>query len=248
MSNKIFLGAVMIVLIMAAYVIYQNYSDEDAIPISTNGVSFICEDNTDFIADFTIDMSEVSIIIRGELDRTLYNVGDSEVPYRFTDNLMVYTFVGEEAIVTDVASEESFVCRQPSDSNNAPYNFGDTGENGGQEADRSAIGDENILGVWRSLDDRRFNREFRADGSFVDIYEGDNDTLGIWRIYNGNELGEDLDFEPDNDAIYLMLTDDITPELVMHFRINKLTPEEMELTYMERGNILRFTYVGPNTQ
>lgn len=249
MSNKIFLGVVVIVLIIAGYVIYTNYSDNEPLPLSGDGVSFICDAGPSFIADFAVDMSSVSIVVAGVVERTLQNTGDDLTPYRFSDSLFTYTFAGESATVTDHTSNTSTVCRQPFDPNNAPYNFGDAGEGGGSEQNNPAAAvNENILGMWRSLDDQRFNREFRADGTFLDIYEGASDTVGVWRAYNGRNLPEPVDFEPENNAVYLILTDDITPELVMYFLVAKLTPEEMELVYMDRGGVLRFTYVGPAEQ
>lgn len=247
MSNKIFLGAVIIVIIAAGYIIYTNRAVEEVTPVFGDGVSFICEDGSNFIANFSADMNSVSVVEAGEVRLTLQNTSDNAIPYRFADNSHTYTFIGEEVVVKEESSGRTFVCRQPFDPNNAPHNFGDVSEDKEEvETDATLAVSQNILGTWRSLDDQRFNREFRADGTFTDSYEGDRDTRGVWRVYTGDTLPkESLTFEPANDETYLMLTDDITPELVMHFRLDKLTSEELEMTYMEGNGILRFVFVNP---
>ena len=57
MSNKIFVGILLVVLIIAGYVIYNNSKDEER--VNGTGVSFMCQDGTAFIAEFSADMDAV---------------------------------------------------------------------------------------------------------------------------------------------------------------------------------------------
>src|SRR5690606_14802350 len=121
-----------------------------------------------FVAAFSADMQEVEIEVAGTVERVLPNTGDELVPYRFGDTTRIYTFVGEEAVVADIASNTSVVCTQPIDQNNAPHNFGDSGESGEDIPDLVDTIEGNIIGSWQSTDDAKFIREFKVGGIILD--------------------------------------------------------------------------------
>lgn len=233
----------LVVLTIAAYVAYNNYLDtEETAPLTTNGISFICEDGRHFVAEFNPDFSQVNVVVDGVVEHSLSRSVDSEL-YRYADNDYVYLFVGEEAEVTGVASGNTTICSQPFDPNNAPHNFGDRGEGAGIQQDALAAVIANIVGKWQSVDDENFIREFQAGGVAVDSYEGMATEEGTWEVFDTNS-GVETDFPQEENAVYIRMTMGGGTEGPLHFKLTKLTPEDLELIYMERGGVLRFSYVG----
>ncbi len=242
MSNKIFLGMLALIVILGGYVIYTNNNSNGVEEKMGNQVSFNCAEGDSFIAEFSFDMTKLNVVIGGEVKYTLNNTGDESVPYRFGDSERQYTFAGEEVTVSDINSGTDTVCTQPLDSNNAPYNFGDEGEGDGSQQDLSTTVGENILGVWKSVDDQKFTRTFQSDGTFIDSYEGRADTKGDWIVFMDNS-GLVTNFALEPNTVYLRLLVDSPTNETLHFKVSKVTPEELELIYMERGGTLLFTAV-----
>lgn len=242
MSNKIFAGIIVVVLIIAGYVLYKNYSDKNDAGEGGNSVVFRCENGTGFTARFSEDMETVDILVANKVERSLPNIGDERVSYRFGDESRVYTFVGEEVVVADLASETSIVCTQPFDNLNAPYNFGDTGEGAGENNDQAAAARENIIGSWQSTDDAKFIREFATGGVIIDHYEGVDNTSGTWSAFT-SEANIETPFPQDAGAVYFEVVMNDFPEEVLYFELAKLTPEELELFFLGRGGVLAFTRV-----
>jgi len=245
MQNKFLLTTVLaIVVITCGYVIYTNFTNQgnqNTLPIKTE-VSFICEGGPSFIASFTADMNSLDIIENGTITRSL-KINDIETNImNFADQEMRYEFSGEQVRVSNLQSHDSYLCNQPFDPNNTPFNFGDN-EFADDSAALISITSNNLEGLWHSLDDNRSFREFRSDGSFIDSYEGTGDSRGIWRVFTKDNAPDHINFQPEANAVYLLLTDDITPELVLTFKIIKLDSNELELTYLDRGGILRYELI-----
>lgn len=247
MSNKIFLGIILAVFIIAGYVIYANYTEKKAYESSGQGVSFSCENGTGFLAEFDAGMTNVDIVVGGNLEKSFPNIGDELVPYRFGDEFKIYTFVGEEVVVADLVSGVSVVCKQPFDQNNAPYNFGDSGEGAGADNDGAAAVMTSIIGNWQSTDDAKFTREFRDGGVIVDRYEATEDTEGTWSVFT-SESGIETPFTQTVGAVYFRVVMDDFPEEILYFELAKLTPEELELFFLGRGGVLAFTRVSAISQ
>lgn len=110
----------------------------------------------------------------------------------------------------------------------------------GRELGTAPAVQENIIGIWRSTQDPKFVREFKADGSAVDSYEGSADVKGTWRVFSAQDP-IDVKFLLEPDAAYIQITDDSSG--LLHFKVGKLTPEELELVYMDRGGVLLFERV-----
>ena len=237
MSNKLLAVTLLILLSVIAIVIY-NKSKEEAVRVADISVSFICENDQHFTADFDINLETLRVIENGELTRELQRSNTTSTS--FADHNFEYTFAGEGVEVLNKSTGERFRCHQPFDPNNAPYNFGDLGEGAGEEQDAVAAVEENIIGLWVSLDDEKFTREFKADGTVIDSYEGEAATSSPWTIFT-SESGLATEFPQSPDIIYLQIIDGDTPEDTLYFSLSKLTPEELELIYMNRGGVLRFT-------
>lgn len=109
----------------------------------------------------------------------------------------------------------------------------------GLEQDLAPIVREGIIGRWKSLDDAKFTREFKADGTLVDSYEGGDDLGGTWTVFS-DQSPEDVAFPIESLTAYVQMAADGD---LFNFKVIKLTPEELELIYMDRGGVLRFQRV-----
>ena len=233
----------LIILSVASYVVYNNYlNEEEEPPLSVEGISFICEDNNHFIAEFNEDFSRLNVVVDGVAVRSLLRVESDNARFEYEDQTYNYLFAGEEVRVTNKSAGNATTCSQPFDPNNAPNNFGDLGEGGGDTPDLAVAVTENIVGVWQSSDDESFTREFRSGGIAIDAYEGSTATEGTWLAFT-NASNVETPFTQEPDTIYLEMRIGGGQDEVLYFRVVKLTSEELELTYIDRGNILRFVFV-----
>ena len=101
---------------------------------------------------------------------------------------------------------------------------------------------ESIVGKWQSVDDEKFTREFKADGTAVDRYDNESASSGTWKVFTKEDPAEVL-FPIADDAVYIQMTMQGTQADKLNFKLAKLTPEELELVYMDRGGVLRFRRV-----
>jgi hypothetical protein len=88
---------------------------------------------------------------------------------------------------------------------------------------------EEILGEWRSKDDKKSVVVFNEDGAFKSVYDEEELSSGSWRIEE--ERGEfDVSF-------YLYQEVD---EEVYEYEIASIDEENLSLIYLDRGNILEY--------
>ena len=100
-----------------------------------------------------------------------------------------------------------------------------------------------IVGMWQSIEDPRFVREFKADGSGTDSYDGVKDAAGTWMVYTSADAPPSVSFQVDPNAVYVEMTIGGTEPDVLDFRVNAISDTALELTYMARGNTLSFTRI-----
>lgn len=223
---------IFLVIVGVSYLGTSNTPKQAAPMTATTSVSltaaFSCEDKTAFTAQFMSDDS-LNILINNAIARKLpLSAGTGKV---YEDATYKYAFAGEQAYVETKATGKMTNCSQPG----TPVNFGDAGEGGGTNENMIAIVSDGIIGKWQSVDDASFTREFRSGAVVVDTYATSSGTRGTWKLFTKKQP-LDVSFPIQADAIYLQMQ--LGDKL--NFRINKVTPEELELTYMERGNTLRF--------
>lgn len=237
MSNKLLAATLLILLVVIAVVLYNKSSEEEEPVMADVALSFICQNEQHFVAEFDINFETLAVVENGEVTRELQRSNTTTMS--FADNNFEYTFAGEGVRVLNKSTSEEALCNQPFDPNNAPYNFGDLGEGEGQEQDATEAVNENIVGKWVSLDDEKFTREFRSDGTAIDSYEDEEVSEGEWLVFT-YESGIATEFPQDPESTYIQIKD-ADPQGVLYFSLAKLTPEELELIYMDRGNVLRFS-------
>ncbi len=247
--QKIIIGVLLVLLAGAGWMLFGRGSDaalqEDAAAkraaqneATALSASMNCADGSHFVAEFPADDS-LNILIDGNLVRKMPRVpGDGQ---RFEDSDYLYVFAGEEAQVTTKATQAITTCTQPFDANNAPMNFGDAGEGGGVKPDVSMIVGESIIGKWVSVDDAKFTREFKVGNVVTDLYDGKDATDGTSLVFTKDTAPNGLTVPLEENAAYMQLVMKGTPAETLNFKVGKLTPEELELVYLERGGVLRFT-------
>ena len=91
----------------------------------------------------------------------------------------------------------------------------------------------NIPGVWQSIEDPTFTREFRVDGTVYDRYEGkpDASTEGQWHVFM-SPTDEKPPFPVKEGVTYLAIK---MVEEVLYFSVAKLTADELDLVYQDGG-------------
>jgi len=244
MSKIIVVVLALVILAGGGWYFYQGYETPDVAEENETTdfvltASFMCADGkTRFEAAFP-NADQVNILRDGVMIRTLPRT--VEMPQTFEDSEYKYVFAGEEVTVTTKASNKAIVCSQPVDANNAPVNFGDAGEGGSIQPDVTLVVSESIVGKWKSSTDP-FVREFKEGGSVVDMYDGEEKSEGTWKVFT-KEKPVMVSFPLETGAVYIQLTMQGLQGEVLNFKLNKLTPDELELTYMDRGGVLRFTAV-----
>lgn len=209
--------------------------------------SFACKDGTHFIAEFP-NAAQLRVVVDGNIARVLSRVNG--LGQRFEDSTCAYVFAGEEATVTNKGTKKTTTCEQPMDPNNAPMNFGDAGEGTGANAgngtgvqpDVTLIVQQNIVGTWKSTQDAKFTREFTSAGAVIDYYENKEVTKGTWQIFNEAKPLK-VSFPLEKTALYVQMTTAEDPNGTLNFKLIKLTPESLELVYMERGGTNTFTRI-----
>jgi hypothetical protein len=208
--------------------------------------SFDCKDGYHFMAEFP-DENTVKITyntgIKKQTDtETLTRTEGTEVK-RFEDEGAIYTFAGEEAIVMTKSDRSFTTCSQPFDANNAPINFGDAGEGGGTRQDTGLIVKESIVGKWELTDAPEndpieglsFYREFKKNGEYSDILKGASipggQTVipGTWEIFTKTNPPVDVNFKPEEDAVYIKMMTSEPADDKIYFKIEKVTPESLSL-------------------
>ena len=98
-----------------------------------------------------------------------------------------------------------------------------------------------ISGTWQSKDDARFVREFRADGTVVDSYEGDDSATirGSWNfVENPAEEQASLPVVKDARVIKIQFLEE-----VMYFAITELSENDLSMIYLSGNGSLQFARV-----
>jgi hypothetical protein len=101
-----------------------------------------------------------------------------------------------------------------------------------------------LVGVWQSIDDTRFSREFRADGTAVERYEGDPDgsQSGAWLLFTGSAPPPELDGHRAFVAkgVYLEIREN---DDTMLFGITAVDRSALQMINLDRGNTLSFNRI-----
>jgi membrane-bound inhibitor of C-type lysozyme len=98
-----------------------------------------------------------------------------------------------------------------------------------------------LIGVWSSVEDRNFNREYKADGTAVDSYAsaaGDITSTDTWSVFTADTADGTVKFPMDNADAYVKQT--MKDGSVLYFRVTALSDSRLQLVNMDRGGVLNF--------
>ena len=160
---------------------------------------------------------------------------------RFEGGGVVFIGAGEGVQLTTGGA--TFVCNPKPNPDSPPWNWGDAGEGGGVKQDAVLIVSESIVGKWQSVDDTKFTREFKAGGVVEDRYENKVVSSGLWVAFEKGINAPEVPYPLEGDVVYIQMTMSGTQADTLNFKLTKLTPEELELIYMDRGGVLKFKLV-----
>ncbi|MDQ5912203.1 MAG: MliC protein [Patescibacteria group bacterium] len=112
--------------------------------------------------------------------------------------------------------------------------------------DIAQIVSQSIVGVWKSTQDEKFTREFTNAGVIVDYYDNKAVTTGTWVAFT-NQKPLKVSFPLEKEVVYIQMTTTDNhagiPDSTLNFKLTKLTPEILELIYMDRGGMNTFTRI-----
>ena len=105
-----------------------------------------------------------------------------------------------------------------------------------------AIVTNTMVGKWRSIDDPKFTREFRADGIVVDRYEGDEHATssGTWSAFTSANPDPLLGMTLTEGVVYIEILDDEVP---MFFSVVTAAGNTLELIYIDRGSVQHYSRI-----
>lgn len=97
-----------------------------------------------------------------------------------------------------------------------------------------------LPGIWTSVDDGAYQVTFGEDGTVVEQYGSEIVSRGTFRLAAEptGYVSTDLGFEKGDADSYLL--EDLDGERYA-YRVIALTANRLELSYLERGNVLAFT-------
>ncbi|HEY4524861.1 MAG TPA: hypothetical protein VJL39_00680 [Candidatus Paceibacterota bacterium] len=114
----------------------------------------------------------------------------------------------------------------------------------GSNADEMVVERDPLMsGKWGSKEDAKFVREFRADGTFTDTYEGDASATmsGTWAVVDPTKENVGIPAASLSGITVVRMNFADGP---MYFGVNALSETDLTLTnYSGRGNILMFSKI-----
>lgn len=166
-------------------------------------------------------------------------VASRGVHARYEGGGMVLTGAGEE--VTIQTESDTYICYPLPSATKAPWNWGDAGEGAATRPDLGRIIGESIVGLWKSTGDTSFERTFVVSGVLVDRFADGSIAEGTWDVLTDQSIG--APFPMDANTAYLRIAMHDAPEEALIYRVNALTPESLELVFLDGSGTVRFERV-----
>lgn len=126
----------------------------------------------------------------------------------------------------------------------APVHSDDVGEPGSVKPDIALVASENIVGTWQSERDPKSTRVYSSDGTLVDMYDGRELSRGTWKAFTAEKPAAGVSITLEADTVYIQETLVNEAETAaLNLQVAKLTPENLELVYIEGVGSLAFSRV-----
>lgn len=239
-------GVILLIILIGGYWYFQSRGSDESATMDTLGTyAYTCENGSQFTMSPSADVSSVKLsagsqgILTGDV--TLSQVAGTR--YEGSANGSAITFVGAGEEVRLTVGSETTVCNPVPNPDSPPWNWGDPGEGGGIKQDAALIVGESIVGKWQSTDDAKFVREFKAGNVVEDWYDGKKVSSGLWVAFEKGVDAPEVPFPLEDNVVYIQMTMTGSQADTLNFKLSKLTPEELQLIYMDRGGALSFRAV-----
>ncbi|MFZ2556199.1 MAG: hypothetical protein WAZ27_03980 [Minisyncoccia bacterium] len=127
----------------------------------------------------------------------------------------------------------------PSETAHAPMNATTSSEtttttnDAGAQEDLTLIATDALIGTWQDSTDTGLVREFKTNNVFIDSRDGKVITRGEWKVFT-DENAPAVSFEVKPGRVYMTMTTRDAPGDTMHIKVNNLSPEQLQLVYMDR--------------
>lgn len=242
--NKISVFAIAIIIILiGAWYWYGASSASDSMT-AAGSYTYICEDGSAFSMTPSADASELTLEAGSGSAFTgsvrLSKMGDAAHFETTEGELIVLSGAGEVVEIT--VAGKTVDCAPVPNAEMAPWNWGDAGEGGGMQQDVALIVTESIQGTWQSTEDSKSARVFGENNTVQDVYDGEVVWEGLYVAFT-KENAPEISFPLEDGVVYIELTKNGTPEDTLTFKLTKLTPDALELIYMDRGGALTYKRV-----
>lgn len=242
-TNTVWAIVALIIIIGGGLWLINNNSSAAAPAADDLGTyAYVCDNGSEFTMTPASDVASIRLTPGANAAfsaATLAKV-ESTAGARFEGSGVVFIGAGEGVQLTTGGA--TLVCNPKPNPDSPPWNWGDAGEGGGVKQDVALIVSESIVGKWQSTEDAKFTREFKDGGTAVDTYEGKDVTSGTWKVFT-KDNPVTVAFPLEADAVYIQMTMQGTQADNLNFKLAKLTPEELQLIYMDRGGVLQFRKV-----
>jgi hypothetical protein len=240
--NKIYLALVLIIIAAGAWWFMNNKTENAQMAAQDFGTyKYECDEHVTFTMTPASDMSSIRVT---PSNGGTYPPASTLIKKEGASNLYEgngIIFSGNGETVTLGEGDSAINCSPVPNPDEAPFNFGDG--HGSIKQDASLIVSESIQGKWKSTEDEKFVREFKADSVVQDWHDGKVVTSGLFVVFTKANAPKMVAFPIEENAVYIQITEKGTQADTLNFKLVKLTPDELELIYMDRGGSLRFTRV-----
>lgn len=231
------------IVIIGGWYMYTNTSSSTMLAGDAGTYAYMCDTGVGFNMTPSTDVASITVS-PGEgasFGETTLSFVNADAGQRFEGEGMVFVGAGEGVTLT--VGNTTHVCEPVPSTDMAPWNWGDAGEGGSVKQDTSLIVSESIIGKWQSTQDPKSVREFRSGDVMIDYYDGKQVTDGLWVAFTKANAPKIVPFPIEEGAVYIQVTAKGTQADTLNFKVAKLTPEELELVYMERGGVLTYKLV-----
>lgn len=233
----------LIIVIIGGWFVYTNQSSSTMLAGDAGSYGYMCDTGLAFSMTPSTDAASL-MITPGEgasFGETTLSFVNGDAGQRFEADGMVFVGAGEGVTLT--VGNTTHMCNPVPSTDMAPWNWGDAGEGGSIKPDTSLVVTESIQGKWQSTDDAKFVREFKSDDVVVDYYDGKEVARGLWVAFTKENAPKVVAFPIEDNTVYIQITEKGTQADTLNFKLVKLTPDELQLIYMDRGGALNFTAV-----
>ena len=116
-----------------------------------------------------------------------------------------------------------------------------TSSEGGVSAGDSGVSaiKTDIVGTWQSVDDSKFVREFKQNGTVIDSYEGSEfgESVGTWKLFTDPSREPVSVPDMGEGATYLKI---IFSEEALYYTVSEISENSLQMIYLGGNGVLSF--------